>query len=71
MEVLKRSFEISRQKHICTKCKFFFREFIGIYICSSSKKFVPGNYGAYGDGFRVDQDSTEPNQNSKNSGLIR
>ena len=53
------------------KMQFFFREFIGIYICSSSKKFVPGNYGAYGDGFRVDQDSTEPNQNSKNSGLIR
>ena len=51
--------------------QFFFREFIGIYICSSSKKFVPGNYGAYGDGFSVDQDPAEPNKNSKNNGLIR
>ena len=39
----------------------------GIYICSASKKFLPGNYGAYGDGFHVEP---EPIPNSRNNGLI-
>ena len=25
----------------------------GVYICSSSKRFIPGNYGSFGDNFRV------------------
>ena len=23
----------------------------GVYVCSASRKFVPGNYGAFGDAF--------------------
>ena len=61
---------ISTTKIFVKTIKLFVREFLGIYICSSSKKFVPGNYGAYGDGFRVDQDS-DPIPNPKNDGLIR
>ena len=61
-----------RYKYLyCKKeIKLFSSEFLGIYVCSSSKKFVPGNYGSYGDGFRVDQDPDHI-PNPKNDGLIR
>ena len=32
----------------------------GTYICSSSKKLLPGNYGSFGDDFHVNNDPIPP-----------
>jgi curved DNA-binding protein CbpA len=32
----------------------------GLYVCSSSKRFVPGNYGAFGDGFAPQDGHLDP-----------
>ena len=52
----------------------------GVYVCSASKRFQPGNYGVYGDGFAVEDSSPTPpktvghgliDRNTSKSGLFQ